>query len=94
MALVLRGSGGGVRAALHQPVREQSSGAVLRGVSHTLVPVRALPLHPAGGVRRPVGGLLHPGQHRLVPSPQVHALRYAHDVCISVSVLVTFIHLD
>ncbi|KAL0180583.1 hypothetical protein M9458_022989, partial [Cirrhinus mrigala] len=73
MAVVFRGAGGGLHAALHQPVRQQPSGSVLRGVSHAVVHGGAGAVHPAGRVRGPLGDALHPLQHRLVPAAQDHA---------------------
>lgn len=64
--VLFRSPGGGFHVTIHQPLWEQPPCSLLRGISHTLVHGRALPLHPAGGVWGPVGNPLHPLQHRLV----------------------------
>ena len=66
VAFVLRRPGSGLHAALHQSVWKQPPCAVLRGVSRPVAHVGAGPLHPAGNIRRALGGAVHQGQHRLV----------------------------
>ena len=63
-------AGGDVGAEFHQPAGHGPRSAVLRGVQHALVHVRAVSLHRAGRVRRLLRRPLHQEQHRVVSLPQ------------------------